>query len=111
MSDPIEDENDAAGREGQNNNDNTVATGQGEVDSAPTMEQNDNVPDWNYSVNWPYVVISRVRSLRGLFIGKKLDPTKDYSVPVELQRLMRFFHSYKKPASFDSALLNLDTPV
>ena len=69
------------------------------------------VPDWNYSVNWPYVVISRVRSLRGLFIGKKLDPTKDYSVPVELQRLMRFFHSYKKPASFDSALLNLDTPV
>ena len=69
------------------------------------------VPDWNYSVNWPYAVISRVRSLRGLFIGKKLDPTKDYSVPVELQRLMRFFHSYKKPASFDSALLNLDTPV
>ena len=35
----------------------------------------------------------------------------DHSVPVELQRLMRFFHSYKKPASFDSALLNLDTPV
>ena len=69
------------------------------------------VPDWNYSVNWPYVVISRVRTLQGLFIGKKLDPSKDYSVPVELQRLMRFFHSYKKPASFDATLLNLDTPV
>ena len=42
MSDPIEDANDTVGREGQDNNDNTVATGQGEVDSAPTMEQNDN---------------------------------------------------------------------
>ena len=42
MSDPIEDANDTVGREGQDNNDNTVATGQGEVDSTPTMEQNDN---------------------------------------------------------------------
>ena len=49
--------------------------------------------------------------IRGLFVGKKLDPSKDHSVPVELQRLMRFFHSHKKPASFDAALLNLDTPV
>ena len=69
------------------------------------------VPDWNYSVNWPYVVISRVRTLKGLFIGEKLDPSKDCSVPVELQRLMRFFHSHKRPASFDATLLNLDTPV
>ena len=36
MSDPIEDANDTVEREGQNNN---VTT---EVDSAPTMEQNDN---------------------------------------------------------------------
>ena len=49
--------------------------------------------------------------LKGLFIGKKLDPSKDYAVPVELQRLMRFFHSHEKPASFDATLLNLDTPV
>ena len=49
--------------------------------------------------------------IRGLFVGKKLDPSKDHSVPVELQRLMCFFHSHKKPASFDAALLNLDTPV
>ena len=66
-----------------------------------------HVPDWNYSVNWPYVVISRVRTLQGLFVGKKLDPSKDHSVPVELQRPMRFFHSHKKPASFDATLLNL----
>ena len=70
-----------------------------------------HVPDWNHSVNWPHVVISRVRTLKGLFVGKKLDPSKDYSVPVELQRLMRFFHSHEKPASFDATLLNLDTPV
>ena len=55
-----------------------------------------HVPDWNHSVNWPYVVISRVRTLKVLFIGKKLDPSKDYAVPVELQRPMRFFHSHMK---------------
>ena len=70
-----------------------------------------DVPDWNYSVNWPHVVVSRVRTLQGLFIGKKLDPSKDHAVPAELQRLMRFFHSHEKPASFDAALPNLDTPV
>ena len=70
-----------------------------------------HVPDWNYSLNWPCVVISRVRTLQGLFIGKKLDPSKDYSVPVELQRPMRFFHTNKKPAAFDATLLNLNTPV
>ena len=62
MSNPVSDGNDAVGGGDQNSNDNTVTTGQGEVDSAPTMEQNDN--------------------------------TTDCSVPVELQRLMRFFHSH-----------------
>ena len=69
------------------------------------------VPDWNCSVNWPCAVVSRARSLRGLLVSKKLDPSKDCSVPVELQRPMRFFHSCEKPASFDSALPNPDTPV
>ena len=42
MSNPVSDGNDAVGGGDQNSNDNTVTTGQGEVDSAPTMEQNDN---------------------------------------------------------------------
>ena len=39
------------------------------------------VRSWEYGiVNWIYVVLSRVRSLKGLFICQKLDYTKDFAV-------------------------------
>ena len=37
------------------------------------------VQSWNYSFeNWVYVVLSRVRTLSGLFLCKKLDVTKSF---------------------------------
>ena len=36
--------------------------------------------------NWVYVVLSRVKELKGLFIFKKLDPEKNYSVDPNLIR-------------------------
>ena len=35
---------------------------------------------WDYSANWPYVVLLRVRTLQGLYLGRPLNPTKDFSV-------------------------------
>ena len=45
------------------------------------------VSSWMYSTrNWVYVVLSRVKELKGLFILKKLDPEKNYSVDPNLIR-------------------------
>jgi len=67
------------------------------------------IPSWSYQTNWPYVLISRVRTLKGLHIGKKLDPTKDFSVPDKLNSMLRMFRRHKMPSEFDSRLLNLHT--
>ena len=47
------------------------------------------VPTWSYAVNWPYVLMSRVRTLNGLFLGRPLDATKDFSVPTNLTKMIR----------------------
>ena len=45
---------------------------------------------WHYGTNWPYVVLSRVTTLNGLFLLHKLDQdiTK-YAVPEKLKTLLR----------------------
>eukprot|EP00957_Ditylum_brightwellii_P058843 4461450-Ditylum_brightwellii.AAC.1 len=46
------------------------------------------VNDWNYRcVNWVYVVLSRVRTLAGLYLMKPLDLERSFNVP---QKLIRF---------------------
>ena len=46
------------------------------------------VNDWNYRcVNWVYVVLSRVRTLAGLYLMKPLDLERSFNVP---QNLIRF---------------------
>ena len=46
------------------------------------------VNDWNYRcVNWIYVVLSRVRTLAGLYLMKPLDLERSFNVP---QNLIRF---------------------
>ena len=43
------------------------------------------IRSWEYGiVNWIYVVLSRVRSLKGLFICQKLDHTKEFTVDSNL---------------------------
>ena len=47
---------------------------------------------WRYEKNWPYVVLSRVTTLKGLFLRQKLkyDPSK-FAVPAGLRRMLRKF--------------------
>ena len=66
------------------------------------------VRSWEYGIpNWIYVVLSRVRSLKGLFICEKLDYTKDFSVEPNLlkeeerlrsleDKLMKFLNQNSK---------------
>ena len=66
------------------------------------------VPSWNYDCNWPYIVLSRVRKLKGLFLGKPLDPSKDYSVPEALTRMLHSFWTFAVPSPFIYDNLHLD---
>ena len=49
------------------------------------------VPSWSYTLNWPYVVLSRVWTLEGLFIGKALNSSKSFEIPEALTRLLHTF--------------------
>ena len=52
------------------------------------------VNNWDYRcANWVYVVLSRVRTRKGLFIMRPLDTEKDFSVP---QRLLDFEERMKR---------------
>ena len=45
------------------------------------------VVSWNYeTTNWVYVVLSRVRTMKGLFLCRKLDESKDFSMDPRLQQ-------------------------
>jgi hypothetical protein len=64
------------------------------------------VPSWHYETNWPCVMLSRVRTLKGLFLGQPLNPNKDYSVPQSLTSLMRSMRR-KAADKFDHAVLDM----
>ena len=59
------------------------------------------IPSWSFDLNWPYVMISRVCTLNGLFLGKPLDRNKDFLYPESLLRMERRFRMYKSPLQFD----------
>ena len=48
------------------------------------------VNNWNYTTNWPYKVLSQLRSSKGLYLHNKLsmDLTK-YAMPWELQKMIQ----------------------
>ena len=49
------------------------------------------IDNFAYTSNWPYVVLSRVTTIKGLFLRKPLDPTKDYSWSWQLSAMIRQF--------------------
>ena len=50
------------------------------------------VCNWNYTSNWVYVVLSRVKQRKGLFLRTKLDSnTTRYAKPNSLKRMMQKF--------------------
>jgi hypothetical protein len=51
---------------------------------------------FSYAKNWPYVVLSRVKTKKGLYLRRPLDESKDYSVDVKLARMRQIFSTYKQ---------------
>ena len=52
------------------------------------------VNEWYYGSNWPYVVLSRVKTLEGLHIKQALDENLDkYRMPEEMTRMLDAFRS------------------
>jgi hypothetical protein len=50
------------------------------------------IPFWHYGTpNWPYVMISRVRTRHGLYIGERLDPDKNYELDSRITRMLQKF--------------------
>jgi hypothetical protein len=50
---------------------------------------------WSYKKNWPYVILSRVRTLAGLFLRKPLDPKMDYSPDPRLMAMLLYLQDQK----------------
>jgi hypothetical protein len=51
---------------------------------------------FSYDKNWPYVVLSRVKTRKGLYLRQKLDESKDYSVDMKLFRMLQIFAECKQ---------------
>ncbi len=58
------------------------------------------VSSWTHTSNWPCVVLSRVRKLKGLFLRKPLDKTKDCRVDERLVAMLKKFERLE-PDDFD----------
>jgi Cdc6-like AAA superfamily ATPase len=54
---------------------------------------------WSYTKNWPYVMLSRVTTRSGLYLGKALDPRKNYSVDPLYSQMIQAFRS-KQPLPY-----------
>jgi hypothetical protein len=55
---------------------------------------------FSYAKNWPYVVLSRVKTRKGLYLRLPLDESKDYSVDLKLVRMKQIFASKQVPDVF-----------
>jgi hypothetical protein len=50
------------------------------------------VAEWHYKANWPYVVLSRVRTMLGLFLTQKLSTrVEDYAMPERMLKMIQDF--------------------
>ena len=48
--------------------------------------------DWFYGANWAYVVLSRVRTMAGLYLRKRLTRNlKKYAKPEAMKRMLKAF--------------------
>ena len=50
------------------------------------------VHSWHYAMNWVYVILSRVKTMKGLYLRMKLSgDLKKYRVPGALTRMLQHF--------------------
>lgn len=50
---------------------------------------------WKYAANWPYVVLSRVTTLDGLYLRRPLENNKSFAVPSDLKQLIKRMEMHK----------------
>ena len=63
---------------------------------------------WRYEKNWPYVVLSRVKTLQGLFLRDRLtQDLRKFDVPDKLKIMMREMRKYTPPDLTDDEYSNL----
>jgi hypothetical protein len=55
---------------------------------------------FSYAKNWPYVVLSRVKTRKGLYLRLPLDKSKDYSVDLKLVQMKQIFACKQVPDIF-----------
>ena len=65
------------------------------------------VYDFHYGTNWPYVVMSRVKTMKGLYLRSPLkDDISEYTVPDGLTQLLSRLKinepEYSEPSEYDS---------
>ena len=61
------------------------------------------VHDWSYSTNWPYVVLSQVTTMKGVFLRPDHPLDEDvskYALPQELVEMLQHFKD-QEPAHLD----------
>jgi hypothetical protein len=58
------------------------------------------ISDWHYGANWPYVVLSRVTSLKGLFLLKPIRKEHDFSHDARLTRMLNRMRK-REPEQYD----------
>jgi hypothetical protein len=51
------------------------------------------IAEWSSVQNWAYVVLSRVRTIEGLFLMSKIPPDIDFSPPEEYTEMMNRLRS------------------
>ena len=56
---------------------------------------------WFYGKNWPYIVLSRVKWLSGLFLQTPIDPEHDFSLDPKLIKMLNRFR-WRSPAPYKS---------
>ena len=50
------------------------------------------VESWSYSRNWPYVILSRVRTMKGLYIRNELiTDLRKYALPEQMLKMLEYF--------------------
>lgn len=56
------------------------------------------IPYWHYGTpNWPYVMLSRVKTRYGLYLGQPLDPNRDYSPDWRIVNMLKRFQTHVPP--------------
>jgi hypothetical protein len=67
------------------------------------------VHDWEYTTNWPYVILSRVKKLSGLYLRNPLEKNKKkYAIPKALKDMIQFFERLKPDDINYSTIISTD---